>query len=179
MTFRSRTGRKGPYAAYYVQIKPGGGSLIGEPSFSHAGLGLLYILCSVFAFLPYSIKLPRRTPPVVSSGHRDTIISGECRISSLHGALLSFSVTTIIHWLFLRFVASNTTFVLPSGCFTAFWMLRRAVCAYGITRMLQGFRKTCCAARGRYRKRAMARGQHSLERNNNFVLGRSAVKVIL
>lgn len=27
--FRSRTGRKGPYAGYYVQIKPGGGSFVG------------------------------------------------------------------------------------------------------------------------------------------------------
>jgi hypothetical protein len=26
----SRTGRKGPYAAYYVQIKPGGGSFVGK-----------------------------------------------------------------------------------------------------------------------------------------------------
>lgn len=26
---RSRTGRKGPYAGYYVQIKPGGGSFVG------------------------------------------------------------------------------------------------------------------------------------------------------
>lgn len=26
---RSRTGRKGPYAAYYVQIQPGGGSFVG------------------------------------------------------------------------------------------------------------------------------------------------------
>lgn len=26
----SRTGRKGPYAVYYVQIKPNGGSLIGK-----------------------------------------------------------------------------------------------------------------------------------------------------
>ena len=28
-TYRSRTGRKGPYAAYYVQIQPGGGSFVG------------------------------------------------------------------------------------------------------------------------------------------------------
>lgn len=27
--FRSRTGRKGPYAGYYVQIKPGGDSFVG------------------------------------------------------------------------------------------------------------------------------------------------------
>lgn len=26
---RSRTGRKGPYAAYYVQVQPGGGSFVG------------------------------------------------------------------------------------------------------------------------------------------------------
>lgn len=26
----SRTGRKGPYAAYYVQIQPNGGSFVGE-----------------------------------------------------------------------------------------------------------------------------------------------------
>jgi uncharacterized protein (DUF2461 family) len=31
----SRTGRKGPYAHYYVQVQPGGGSFVGEfcPSF--------------------------------------------------------------------------------------------------------------------------------------------------
>lgn len=28
---RSRTGRKGPYACYYVQIQPGGKSLVGRP----------------------------------------------------------------------------------------------------------------------------------------------------
>jgi hypothetical protein len=30
---RSRTGRKGPYAAYYVQIKPNGGSVVGKELF--------------------------------------------------------------------------------------------------------------------------------------------------
>jgi uncharacterized protein (DUF2461 family) len=29
----SRTGRKGPYAAYYVQIKPNGGSVVGKKCF--------------------------------------------------------------------------------------------------------------------------------------------------
>ena len=59
----SRTGRKGPYAAYYVQIQPNGGSFVGEYGPSRT---MAFVVISVVKahFCTYRVAINPMIPDV-------------------------------------------------------------------------------------------------------------------